>query len=159
MLALALEAKLLKRAATGRELVEAPVRSGTPAARRPGTARKPRAARRTNLIDLPLDRLPTAQQIAEELRRRPLGAILVDICRDLGITQDEMRGAQWQELVQTIIRYGGNMVVLCFKDMKTRLRQRFAEELGGAKTTPVNRRAARQSAASPTGPPPLAQAA
>ncbi|HET8995085.1 MAG TPA: hypothetical protein VFN42_00310, partial [Acetobacteraceae bacterium] len=77
MLALALEAKLLKRAATGRELVEAPVRSGTPPARPSGTARKPHAARRSKLIDLPLDHLPTAQQIADELRRRPLGAILV----------------------------------------------------------------------------------
>src|SRR5271169_1293256 len=32
-----------------------------------------------------LARLPTAEQIAAEIRHRPVGAVIADICRDLGI--------------------------------------------------------------------------
>ena len=83
MLAAGLEAKLAQRAAAGRDLTPAPDRPYTP--RRPGSGSKRRrpAVRHTNIVDLPLDRLPTAEQIAEELRRRPVGAVLADICRDL----------------------------------------------------------------------------
>jgi len=159
MLALALEAKLVKRAETGRDIAEAPVRYSTPATQRSDTPRKRTAARRTNVIDLPLDRLPTAEEIAEELRCRPLGAILVDICRDLGIVPGDLTREQYDELLQMVTRYGGSMVVLLFKDLKIRLQQRIAAELGSAKSAPADTGSPRDEAICPTGPPPVAQAA
>ena len=60
-----------------------------------------------------LDRLPTpgeemfAEIVAED-RDRPIGAILVDICLDLGIVPALMDPATWDELCQAIILYGGD---------------------------------------------------
>jgi hypothetical protein len=54
-------------------------------------------------------RLPTAEQIAAEVRRRPIGAVLADICRDLGITPSH---PLWRELRVAIIRYGGSLAPL-----------------------------------------------
>ena len=116
MLAGALEAKLNDRAAKGRDIVPARVPRPTPSAPRPAELRQHRAPRRTNLIDLPLDRLPTAEEIAEELRRRPLGAILADICRDLGLMPGDLTGPLWAELRDTVIDYGGNLVTLVCKE-------------------------------------------
>jgi hypothetical protein len=48
--------------------------------------------------------LPTPEQIAAEIRRRPVGAVLVDICRDLGIMADH---PLWRELHSAIILHGG----------------------------------------------------
>jgi len=51
----------------------------------------------------------TAESIALEDRRRPIGAILADICRDLGIIP---RHPLWQELNLAIGRHRGNFVAL-----------------------------------------------
>jgi hypothetical protein len=53
--------------------------------------------------------LPTPEQIAAEVRRRPIGAVIADICRDLGIMPSH---PLWPELQQLIIRYGGNLANL-----------------------------------------------
>jgi hypothetical protein len=53
--------------------------------------------------------LPTAEQIAAEVRRRPIGAVIADICRDLGIMPSH---PLWSELQHLIIRYGGNLAKL-----------------------------------------------
>ncbi len=53
--------------------------------------------------------LPTAEQIAAEVRRRPIGAVIADICRDLGIMPSH---PLWPELQHLIIRYGGNLANL-----------------------------------------------
>jgi len=159
MLALALQARLTRRAATGRDIPEAKVRFYPPRGKRSGSADKPAKPRRTNIIDLPLDRLPTAEQIAEELRRRPVGAVLVDICRDLGILPGNLTGAQWRDLSDTIVRFGGNMVVLLFKESTDRLRQLAPEAFRRRKSARAESRSTGSEAAYPTGPPPLAQAA
>ena len=137
MLAGALQAKLDDRAARGRDIAPVPVRFPTPRAPCSAQPRQPRAPRRTNIIDLPLDRLPTAEEIAEELRRRPLGAILADICRDLGLMPGDLTGAMWADLRDTVIEYGGNLVTLVFKGFKdSRRDSRAAPEFGGFHPAP-----------------------
>jgi hypothetical protein len=59
--------------------------------------------------------LPTPEQIAAEVRRRPIGAVIADICRDLGIMPNH---PLWRELSEVIIRHGGNLAVLV-KDIIT----------------------------------------
>jgi hypothetical protein len=49
-------------------------------------------------------RMPTDQEIAEMIRRRPIGAVLVDICADLGIGIDH---PLWQELQWIVIDHNG----------------------------------------------------
>ena len=88
--AVALEARLCRHAARGKDLAPAPIR--LPAARAPRPARPVAPAapqpeyQPANPTDGPrLARLPTEQQIAAEVRRRPVGAVIVDICCDLGM--------------------------------------------------------------------------
>jgi hypothetical protein len=153
MLAGALEAKLAERVAHGRDEPNAPARPPAPRAPRDGAASGCRAPRRTNIIDLPLDRLPTAEEIASELRRRPIGAIIADICRDIGIMPGDMDGEQWQELSQAMMFNGGNLVVLVYRESK-------GWRLTGSAADAVSAAPARQeptppatTAACPTGPP------
>jgi hypothetical protein len=99
-LANALEARVLRRAAH------------LDAGRRPGRARpaaKPPAARPVAEVDPGLARLPTAEQIAAEVRRRPIGAVIADICRDLGIVP---RHPLWPDVHRAIIRHGGSLAGL-----------------------------------------------
>ena len=88
--AAALEAALIRRAARGQDLTPPPIR--VPAARAPRPARQvalpdaqpePQPANHTE--DPRLARLPTEAEIAAEVHRRPVGAVIADICRDLGI--------------------------------------------------------------------------
>jgi hypothetical protein len=53
--------------------------------------------------------LPTEAEIAEWVRRRPIGAVIADICRDLGILPDH---PLWRELRRAIMGEGGNHVRL-----------------------------------------------
>ena len=43
------------------------------------------------------------------VRRRPVGAVIADICRDLGIMPGQLDRAFWDELSHAIIVYGGNL--------------------------------------------------
>jgi hypothetical protein len=52
-----------------------------------------------------LANLPTAEQIAAKVRRQPIGAVIADICRDLGIAPNH---PLWNELRSAINAYGGN---------------------------------------------------
>ena len=52
-----------------------------------------------------LANLPTPDQIAAMVRRQPIGAVLADICRDLGIAPSH---PLWRELHLAINQYGGN---------------------------------------------------
>ena len=62
--------------------------------------------------------LPTPEQIAAKIRRQPIGAVLADICRDLGIGESH---PLWRELFDVINEYGGN----CFRLAMDRIRQTF----------------------------------
>ena len=74
--------------------------------------RKPRAApaaRQTEAADTHLKQLPTPERIAAEVRRKPIGAVIADICRDLGILPCH---PLWRELQHAIIEHGGNYAAL-----------------------------------------------
>ena len=53
--------------------------------------------------------MPTAREIAAEVRRRPIGAVIADICHDLGITPGQLDRATWDELVDAILAYRGSL--------------------------------------------------
>jgi hypothetical protein len=99
-LAHALEERLVRNAAR----LDAP-----PKPRRAASPRQPRttapAAPREHESDPPAAGLPTPEQIA----RRPIGAVLADICRDLDIVPSH---PLWQELSRAIVKEGGNLAAL-----------------------------------------------
>jgi hypothetical protein len=112
--AAALEARLCQRAERGRDLTPPPFRQ--PAIRAPHPARQveppsapPEPERTNDPQDPRLARLPTADEIAAEVRSRPVGAVIADICRDLGIAPGDLDGAFWDELNLAIISYGGTI--------------------------------------------------
>jgi hypothetical protein len=108
----ALEARIIR---TATRLDAEPARPRAPCHRSPST-RLAAAGTTPELC------LPTPEQIAAEVRRRPIGAVIADICRDLGIRPDH---PLWRELSDLIIYYGGNLANLV-KDILSRARQRRA---------------------------------
>ncbi len=81
--------------------------------------RKPRAApaaRQAEPADSPLAHLPTPEQIAAQVRRQPIGAVIADICRDLGIQPCH---PLWRELRDAIMHLGGSLARL-IKDILER---------------------------------------
>jgi hypothetical protein len=104
----ALEARLVQNAT--RLDAERKPRSA-PAQHKPRPARSPGQARGHGLAvthaedpDAPLE-LPTEAEIAAWIRRRPIGAVIADICRDLGIACDN---PLWRELQHAIMTEGGS---------------------------------------------------
>jgi hypothetical protein len=86
-----------------------PVSLRTPAPR-PPDSRVPRRRMPPRDDDAALlARLPSAEEIAEQVRHRAIGDIIADICRDLGITPNH---ALWPEFRDIIIRHGGNFARL-----------------------------------------------
>jgi hypothetical protein len=113
----ALEARLIRSAARP-DAAPAPPRA--PSHRSSPPARG--AAQPTDATQSPLAHLPTPEQIAAEVRRRPIGAVIADICRDLGITPSH---PLWRELQLVIIRHGGSLARLV-KDILTNAFERPA---------------------------------
>ncbi|HEY2618805.1 MAG TPA: hypothetical protein VGI78_15805 [Acetobacteraceae bacterium] len=104
--AAALEAGLCQRAARGQDLAPSPIRlPATPGPRPARLVAPPEAQPEPQR----LTRLPTEQEIAAEVRRRPVGAVIADICRDLGIMPGQLDRAFWDELSRAIIIYGGGL--------------------------------------------------
>jgi hypothetical protein len=94
----ALEARLVQSAArldAGRRPRSAPAQH-TPRPARP-------AVPRAEDPDAPPE-LPTEAEIAAWVRRRPIGAVIADICRDLGILPSH---PLWRELRHAIMGEGG----------------------------------------------------
>jgi len=160
VLAAALEEKLLTRAKTGRDVVPVKIHWFAPRPNRAAGSTGTRTrVRHTNIVDMPPDPLPTAAQIAAELRRRPLGAVLADICRDLGIKPSDLTQVQWAELNHLIMRYGGNPSDVLFAEWNLQMQPLFEAELGKKKPAPADTSARCNESACATGPPPLARAA
>jgi hypothetical protein len=65
-------------------------------------------------------RLPSPEEIAAEIRRRPFGAVIADICRDFGIVPTN---PLWLELSCTIVANGGSFIRL-FNDALKRVTTR-----------------------------------
>jgi hypothetical protein len=86
---------------------EAAPSPGTPRARglrAPSAHREPPPDDETLALVL---RLPTISHIAREVLRQPIGEVLADICRDLGITDGH---PLWDELHAAIAEFGGTIV-------------------------------------------------
>ncbi len=77
----------------------------------PSRPRSPRAPALTPSEDdaALLRGLPSAAEISARVRNRPVGAVIVDICRDLGIDASH---ELWPEIRDAIIQYGGSLVRL-----------------------------------------------
>jgi hypothetical protein len=121
-----LEERLVRNAAR----LDAPRRpQTTPATHKPRVTQS--AVECSQPSDPPLARLPTAEQIAARLatgldpvvRRRPIGAVLADICRDLGILPSH---PLWRELSEAIMFNGGNLARLV-KEIIAQGARRFAQ--------------------------------
>jgi hypothetical protein len=110
--AAALETRLSSRLA--REPT-APPAPADPSPRQPRAARP--VDRTANTPDPRLAHLPTPADIAADVRRRPVGAVIADICRDLGIMPSN---PLWRELPLAIIANGGNLATLV-KDILNRV--------------------------------------
>jgi len=114
LMAMALNRRLTRIA----KQLDAPPRPTTPKTRREPRAPKPPTPRRGETDDEALlTRLPTAQEIAAQIRHRPIGRVLEDICRDLGILPSD---PLWRDLELPIIGHGGNLVRL-FRHVTTRV--------------------------------------
>ena len=109
MIAQALQERLRRRPATMRPIT-APNRpaSPRPASPRSAATRPARRPRPDPDSELP-DNLPSAEEIARRIRNRPAGAVVVEICRDLGIDPTH---PLWPEVQAAIIRWRGNLVSL-----------------------------------------------
>ena len=138
MRAVALERLLLRRATRGRDLAilarrmrapraEEPTApqpeptappaepaAADPAAPQPAEAlpaaqpEPPPVRRRVPEEPLTLDTLPSMAQVEAEVRRRPTGQTIVDICRDFGIAPSLCDGAFWNRVFTAIHCYRGS---------------------------------------------------
>jgi len=70
-----------------------------------------------------LPEVPTAEEIAAALRHRPIGEVIADICRDLGIVQSH---PLWGDILMVVTEFGGNYMKL-FKDTLARVCTWFAD--------------------------------
>ncbi len=111
--AVALEAMLSQRVQRGEDLTPPPFRMPATPTPRAETERAPPAPQPETepqpAQDPRLARLPTEAAIAAEIRRRPIGAVIVSICKDLGITPGQLDPAFWDELSLAIICCGGSL--------------------------------------------------
>ena len=119
--AMALERVLLARAARGRDLVffqprwRAERAAPPPAPQPPAeqTPPKPRPVR----AELP--EFPTLEQLQADIRRRPIGHAIADICRDLGVSPSLCESRFNTVLYQAIAWYRGNFPKY-YKEIRSR---------------------------------------
>ena len=114
--AAALQRVLLARAARGRDIAFSrrrirtratqPAPAGAVANRQP-RARKsaPRPPRRA-LADV---HTPTLQELERQVRRRPIGRTIADICLDLAVVPGLCTGPFWNALFEAMQSYGGSL--------------------------------------------------
>jgi hypothetical protein len=137
--AMALERVLLARAARGRDIgfVTPPKRAAAPAApvEPPAAGRSaeaqvpakavPRPSRPAGWNDPELF-MPTLEELEAQVRRRPIGRTLVDICLDLAVVPHFCAGPFWNELFDSIRWYGGSIAILMLE--KSHREKAFSKE-------------------------------
>ena len=117
--AMALQRVLLARAQRGRDLGVPPPRQRAPRTMHPAfrtaapcsaESRRRQEFRRPDPDAVPVpDHLPTLPQLVAEIRRRPIGRTLADICRDLGVSPSLCEGRFWNAVFAAITDYRGNL--------------------------------------------------
>lgn len=118
--ALALERVLLDRARRDRDLkvLSRSARRRAEAApaslpERPEPAAPRRRRRADDRHGIWLDRLPTLAEMETQVRRRPIGRTIGDICLDLGVSAKLCAPWFWTGLFNTISAYRGNIGGVC----------------------------------------------
>ena len=138
--AAALERLLLARAASGRDIIIPPPRTRTdeppPAPTAPQPEHPPAQPLATSKPALrpwqppgrndPEFFMPTQEELERQVRRRPLGRTMVDICLDLGVVPGFCTAAFWNHLHE-IMHYLGGSVATLMKE-KTRRGDAFARQ-------------------------------
>ena len=122
-LAAALETRLRRLAGTGQDIkipTELVRVSPSTLGNRSTTTADRRAAGRGTVPDNLDDDLPSEAQIAALIRRGKAGAIIAEICRDLGLVPGVVSQQQWGEVHHAIITFGGNFAKL-FYDILLRI--------------------------------------
>jgi hypothetical protein len=100
--AAALEARLTSYVKRGRDL---PLPRARSAASRARTAAD-KASRPAEARAWFLEALPTAEEIAAQVRRRAIGLVIGDICLDLGLVAGAVDGVLWEALTQAVAECG-----------------------------------------------------
>jgi hypothetical protein len=70
--------------------------------------------------------MPTPEQLEAQVRRRPIGRTIVDICLDLAVMPGFCTGQFWNTLFDSIRLHGGSVAVLMLE--KVRREEAFSEE-------------------------------
>ena len=113
-LAMVLEMRLsqrLSRLATVRAAASAPA----PARQRAKSA--PRAKRDPDADEPPPEPLPSVEELAHMIRNRPVGDVIVDICRDFGIAANH---PLWRRVYDVLLIEPTNCVVRLARDIVNR---------------------------------------
>ena len=137
-----LERVLLVRAATGKdiEFVErrtpAPQEEPAQADTQPGQPAEPlvSARNRAPRLSRPAGRddpelfMPTPEDLERQVRRRPIGRTILDICLDLAVVPGFCHSAFWNELFDVMNYFGGSGSVAKLMQEKTRRRAAYDKE-------------------------------
>ena len=130
--AAALERLLVIRAATGRDIDLVARRIGTPqpqpaATPQHGTPPAPhvRASRPAGWNDPELF-MPSIRDLERQVRRRPLGRTILDICLDLAVVPGFCTSEFWNELFDAMHHFGGSVATLMRQ--KSHREQSFAKQ-------------------------------
>ena len=121
MRAAALEQRVSENAARIDKPRPAPARARSDAKPRPRPRAKAKAKPSASPADIAralLARMPTEEEIAAQVRRHPIGAVIADICSDLGICYDH---PLWQEIQDAVMEHGGPFIGL-MQDVFERIR-------------------------------------
>ena len=86
-----------------------PAVSLAPRQDRPAAARRPAAPRPRLAADTTVH-VPTPEEIAVKVGCQPIGEVIADICRDLGILPSH---PFWRDLSLAIVQFGGRLGRLC----------------------------------------------
>jgi hypothetical protein len=143
LLATTFEARLRRHLENGGEIFPSRPYEQTPHAAAAEAQPAPQRPRRSIPAPDPLG-LPTAEPIAQQIRRRPVGSVIADICAEFGMSQEQCGRALWQELEFAVTTFGGN-IARWLRQMKKRIRAPCAEEHSDA------------AAPAPSAPPPQSQ--
>ncbi len=139
--AAALERVLLARAATGKDIdfvqrrgpepqpVSSPadVQPEQPAIAHPTRKHAPRPSRPAGWDDPELF-MPTPEDLERQVRCRPIGRTIYDICIDLAVVPGFCHSAFWNELFDIMTWFGGGRSVGRLMRQKARRREAFASE-------------------------------
>ena len=132
----ALQRVLLTREATGRDIefverrTSTPEPSPAPAATEgllPTRKRAPRLSRPAGWDDPELF-MPTLEDLERQVRRRPIGRTICDICLDLAVVPGLCHSAFWNERFEIMNWFGGGNSIDRLMRTKARRREAFANE-------------------------------